>query len=187
MVDLSSQDEKSFVCPFCGYEMERKSKRCENCASILDMSEENNDSDNFLVEDEPEKAVSEDTPTVNQKEELNIENTHFESESNESNVEKQPLNYQTFNTEYTSNILLPPARRPLTNADKVLLTTVFVMIPVIGQFIGLIRAIMFMNSGEELKDCEDRRSFGLALLLACVIAFVITCFSGFALLVIAAR
>lgn len=182
MVELINQDEKKFVCPFCGYEMKKSSKRCENCASILDISVENKDSDDLLLEDETEKNILKDTPIVNQEEKSSLEEPSFESEQKESNEVKQPLNYQPIKPKYTSNLLVPPAPRPLTNAIKVLLTTACVIIPIIGQFVGLIISIIYMNSDEELKDCEDRRSFGLALLIACVIAFLIACFGGFILL-----
>lgn len=56
----------------------------------------------------------------------------------------------------------------LGNGMKVFLTVIST-IPWIGQLIGIISAIVFMNSEYD----TDRKSFGLALLIASVVLFVI--------------
>ncbi|MDP4182139.1 MAG: hypothetical protein Q8942_13745 [Bacillota bacterium] len=60
--------------------------------------------------------------------------------------------------------------KPLSNKMKVLLTTVSAFVPWLGQLIGLIAAIVFMN----YEDDEDRKSFGRALLVSSLIVFLIT-------------
>ena len=62
--------------------------------------------------------------------------------------------------------------RPLSNKTKVFLTTFSSFIPWLGQLVGIIAAIVYMNSEED----DDRRSFGRSLLVASLITFVITTF-----------
>lgn len=57
----------------------------------------------------------------------------------------------------------------LSNAMKVFLTSLSNFIPGLGQLIGVIMAIVFMNS----EGDTDKRSFGLALLVNSIIVFVI--------------
>ncbi|KNY24802.1 hypothetical protein [Pseudobacteroides cellulosolvens] len=62
--------------------------------------------------------------------------------------------------------------RPLSNRTKVFLTTFSSFIPWLGQLVGIIAAIVYMNSEED----DDRRSFGRSLLVASLITFVIATF-----------
>jgi hypothetical protein len=66
-------------------------------------------------------------------------------------------------------------RTPLSNGMKVFLTVVFTLFPGIGQLAGIITAIVFMSS----EGDSDRRSFGAALLIACVAMFVLSCIGCF--------
>ena len=65
----------------------------------------------------------------------------------------------------------------LSNGLKVFLTLLFALLPGIGQLAGIITAIVFMNS----EGDKDRRSFGVALLVACIIMFVLACIGCFIL------
>jgi len=205
--------EKKYKCPFCGYEMDKKLNRCENCASILDINIQPEDETtsaldltNKKVEEQPEinaeeKAEEQPEMKSEEKEEVKIEEEAVEtsrerteetltnSEKTQSGAKGNSSIYgdtfinQPYNAYNKINNLNPPVSKPLTNGMKVALTTLCVLLPVIGQFIGLVLSIIYMNSDEELKDCDDRRSFGLALLIACVIAFVLSAFGGFLLLI----
>jgi hypothetical protein len=62
--------------------------------------------------------------------------------------------------------------KPLSNKTKVFLTAISSFVPWLGQLIGIIAAIVYMNS----EDDEDRRSFGRALLASSLIVFLITSF-----------
>jgi hypothetical protein len=58
---------------------------------------------------------------------------------------------------------------------KVFLTVLFTVLPGIGQLAGIITAIVFMSS----EGDSDRRSFGVALLVASLIMFVLACIGCF--------
>lgn len=60
--------------------------------------------------------------------------------------------------------------RPLSNRMKVFLTTFSSFVPWLGQLIGIIAAIVFLNNEED----DDRRSFGRSLLASALITFIIT-------------
>lgn len=62
--------------------------------------------------------------------------------------------------------------KPLSNRRKVFLTTFSSFIPWLGQLVGIIAAIVYMNSEED----DDRRSFGRSLLVSSLITFVIFTF-----------
>ncbi len=69
---------------------------------------------------------------------------------------------------------------PLGNGMKVFLTVLTSVVPGIGQITGLIVAIVLMNS-EGTKYGEDKRSFGLALLIASLVMFILSCIACFIL------
>jgi hypothetical protein len=213
VVDLDNFDEKKYKCPYCGYEMNKKQSRCENCASILDIKAEpeekpfkdesieykpsdevtdsqdsdmqNDETGTRPIEEKTEKKETEENFENKEEKKAPTENIFFETKDNNSffgnSFSNQP--YNSFN----KNSFAPVEPKPLTNAMKVALTTLCVLVPVIGQFIGLVLSIIYMNTDEELKDCDDRRSFGLALLIACVIAFVMSVFGGFTILLFIAQ
>lgn len=65
------------------------------------------------------------------------------------------------------------AKPSISNAMKVFITSICNFIPGIGQLVGVIIAVVFMNS----EGDTDKRSFGLALLVNSIIVFVIMCIS----------
>jgi hypothetical protein len=66
---------------------------------------------------------------------------------------------------------------PLSNGLKVFLTMLFTLLPGIGQLAGIITAIVFMSADGD----NDRRSFGVALLVASLAMFVLSCLGCFGL------
>ncbi len=64
-------------------------------------------------------------------------------------------------------------RPSISNAMKVFITSVCTLVPGLGQLIGVIIAIVFMNS----EGDADKRSFGVALLVNSLIVFVLACLS----------
>lgn len=66
-------------------------------------------------------------------------------------------------------------KQPLSNGLKVFLTMLFTLLPGIGQIAGIITAIVFMSTDGD----EDRRSFGVALLVASIVMFIVSCLSCF--------
>ncbi len=61
-------------------------------------------------------------------------------------------------------------RNPLSNGFKVFITMV-ATIPLIGQLVGIIMAIIYMNS----EGDTDRKSFGKALLIGTLVIFLAVC------------
>ena len=77
----------------------------------------------------------------------------------------------------------PADNRPaLSNGLKVFLTILFTVIPGIGQIAGIITAIVFMGSTD-----QDRKSFGVAILVASLIMFVFACLGCFILSIAASN
>jgi hypothetical protein len=74
-------------------------------------------------------------------------------------------------------------KAPLSNGMKVFLTVLFTLLPGIGQLAGIIAAIVFMNSDGD----SDRKSFGVALLVASLVMFVISCIGCFILIALSAN
>ncbi len=74
---------------------------------------------------------------------------------------------------YRSNSGKPP----MSNGLKVFLTMLFTLVPGIGQLAGIITAIVFMSSSGD----DDRRSFGVAILVASLAMFVLSCLGCFVL------
>ncbi|HHV95438.1 MAG TPA: hypothetical protein GXX37_03015 [Clostridiaceae bacterium] len=91
-----------------------------------------------------------------------------------NNYAKSKVNY-TQNRNYFGSI---DNKSVLTNGMKVFITVISSVVPGLGQIAGIILAIIFMNS----EDDVDKRSFGVALLVASLILFVISCFSCFLLI-----
>jgi multisubunit Na+/H+ antiporter MnhG subunit len=67
--------------------------------------------------------------------------------------------------------------KDLGNGIKVFLTAVASVVPGVGQLIGVIAALIYMNAEED----ADRNSFGRALLAASLIMFVLTCITWLAI------
>ncbi len=68
----------------------------------------------------------------------------------------------------------------LSNGMKVFLTVIFTIIPGFGQLAGIITAIVFMNS----EDDDDKKSFGVAILVASLIMFVFACIGCFIMVLV---
>ncbi|NLC67589.1 MAG: hypothetical protein GX754_02140 [Clostridiaceae bacterium] len=72
---------------------------------------------------------------------------------------------------------------PLSNKLKVFLTVLSTIIPGFGQLLGIITAIAFMNS----EDDPDRHSFGVALLVASLLMFVLVSLLCFVFILITSK
>ncbi len=69
-------------------------------------------------------------------------------------------------------------QRPISNGFKVFIT-MFSTIPFIGPLVGIITAIVFMNS----EGNTDKKSFGKALLIGSLVFVLIFCICCFAYMV----
>lgn len=106
-----------------------------------------------------------------------VNNDEDIEESHQFDMEDEPAKKTTINNSAISSIDRFVSRNPLTNELKVLLTSITVVLPGLGQIIGIICAIIFMNA----VDDQDRQSFGKALLVTALIMFVLVCLSSFAI------
>lgn len=177
-MDINTTGQKK--CSFCSEEIPADAGRCPYCGSLLEV------------------RIDEGGMTI-----MPRENTEFINENNGSIMNNQadttgggigdagkpgtgtpvdngfqdpktaPSYYstRTYGTpSYSTNF-----RKPISNGMKVFLTILFTVIPGIGQLAGIITAIVFMNA----EDDADRKSFGVALLVASLIMFVLSCISCF--------
>lgn len=85
-----------------------------------------------------------------------------------SNLERELLLH---NNRYVNNNFV-------SNWTKVFLTAIAVMLPGIGQIIGIISGLIFVSSDID----SDKRSFGAALLTVSVIAFILSAVFWFILM-----
>ena len=86
-----------------------------------------------------------------------------------SNVEVENAEGSTASNGEESQ-LMQENRKPLSNGLKVLLTMI-ATIPLLGQLVGIIMAIIYMNS----EGDADRKSFGKALLIGTLVIFLVAC------------
>lgn len=86
------------------------------------------------------------------------------------NLDYIPIsNQQRIQTANTSNRTLTN-KNSIPNGMKVLLSVICAVVPGLGQLICLILAIIFINT----EGDEDKSSFGIALLVASLVLFVLT-------------
>lgn len=106
----------------------------------------------------------------------NIENDKEKNESdssirdNEATIQEneQPVNSSFQKGWYPSQ--LAHEKNQLSNGLKVFLTILSVVVPFLGQLAGIIIAIVYMNT----SDDQDKRSFGIALLIASLVFFILS-------------
>ncbi|MCX7708559.1 MAG: hypothetical protein N2484_01790 [Clostridia bacterium] len=169
-------------CSFCGEDIRSDLRRCPYCGSLLE------------VKVDELKLEPADTPMSYPQFEAQNQNLGEKSEKTEGSLENvgqipsEPVNvpvsntirYETIHADSSNsrttrsanpNWMNVPERKPLSNGMKVFLTAICTIIPGLGQLIGIILSIVFMNSEED----PDRKSFGVALLVASLIIFVFSC------------
>lgn len=163
-------------CNFCGEEISSELRRCPYCGSLLgsikkgdinasdtmpnahssvnvaQMCVEQNDDGTIVI-----KECEEMLPTEAVGETMN---------SNEANTS------QSRNSKQSIPVVIENKR--LSNGMKVFLTILSTVIPGLGQLIGIIISVIFINSND-----SDRNSFGVALMIASLLLFVLSCLSIF--------
>jgi hypothetical protein len=147
---MNTSTEGTRKCDFCEEEISYYSRRCPYCGSLLKPPELSAD----YASDYASSPVGDD---------FQIERDRVNEEIPAGADANQAANENYSNHMYS-------VYKPLSNAMKVFLTSIAVIIPGIGQLIGIIAAIVFLNSGHD----GDRRSFGVALLVASVIFFILS-------------
>ena len=186
-------------CNYCGEEIDEGARRCPNCGSLIDVEVDNLEETRDKADDriEEEKAAGPDNTSEHSDNEVTEGKVNFsEPVSNRDN--NRPINntglYRNAPTQnryaynpHLSSYGAPHIRKssPLSNGLKVFLTVICSVIPGIGQLAGIIISIVFMNTQDDVQDYADRRSFGLALLIACVVMFLLSCIGCFVLTLLA--
>jgi|GEM_PF-711747 len=173
-------------------DMDQKSGLFDN-NTTEEMNQKSGLFDNNTTEEMDQKSGLFDAKPSEQIEEKNVllENTdnHYEEKNDEpqkvanGNQEYQDsMPVQKTDMESSARTQRPMNNRigmetsikpSISNAMKVFITTICNIIPGIGQLVGVIIAIVFMNS----EGDTDKRSFGLALLVSSIAIFVFWCIS----------
>lgn len=165
-------DENKKKCGFCGEDISGNARRCPYCGSLLEVKPDE-PSPAVPIQETYNSGFDAGISPGDTGESVSVENESTMENKNIINPVEPPVRQQVSGYEPPK----PARKKPLSNARKVLLTVITSVIPGIGQLIGLITAIVFMNS----EDDSDRRSFGVALMIASLIVFVVSCISCFIL------
>lgn len=126
-----------------------------------------------LFDTKPNEQVTGETEKTVNSDNIVMNNTQApQAPSPVHNVSGNPVRPQSY---LGGNVprLGADVKPSISNAMKVFITSICSLIPGIGQLVGVIIAIVFMNT----EGDTDKRSFGLALLVNSIIIFVIMCIS----------
>lgn len=179
---METSDGKNKLCRYCGEEIPADSGRCQFCGSLLDektasysvprgkgsqvtlayISDPLNDSEPAMAEEQNTEADY--GKSVHEP---------VQAEEGQEQVQ-EPAKMQEPEQEEQEH------RKALSNAKKVFTTMICTLIPGIGQLVGVIIGIILSN----IEGDEDRNSFGRALLVSSVFAFLVSCI-GYFLIVLA--
>ena len=169
-INLETEKRK---CGYCHENIDFKSRRCPFCGSLLNMKESNqrNESNQYTESNQNNQDNVIEKPVLDN-----------------SNTTKENFNFNRVynygeNLYPSSGIQEPFPEKSLSNGMKVFLTVITSVVPGLGQIIGIIIAIIFMNSEEDF----DKRSFGVALLVSSLIIFVVACLSCFVAILAAGK
>lgn len=164
---MTSDNSVQKKCGFCSESIPAAAVRCPYCGSILEVTFDNN-----------YRITPPENPTINHMEEAKPENTEQAQVHQNSRIQEGERSYNKGGYVPYKKVGTD-MRSPLSNGMKVFLTVICTLIPGIGQLAGIITAIVFMNS----EDDSDRKSFGVALLVASLIMFVFACIGCFILVI----
>jgi hypothetical protein len=181
------------ICSFCGESIPRSANRCPYCASILEVTVDD-EFFSFDHEQDQNTAKSNDVPPgtgetrYGDPDSGQAWQSGYGTGSDQQGQTGGQTGYQNqgpgtgrpYRPGYEQPVMYNSGKTPLGNGMKVFLTLVFALLPGIGQLAGIITAIAFMSS----SDDRDRRSFGSALLVANIIMFVLMCLGCFVLMLL---
>lgn len=197
VICLDNMNLNTKKCEFCSEEIEINAKRCPHCGSLLeveveDMNNKNmeqddniyniNSADNEKDKKEPVFTNSESTSADDNRAQVNKSEIPNGISGSGDNMRRNQNAYNNYKSNASNTVPFNYERNTLSNGLKVFLTVICTIVPGLGQLAGIIVSIIFMNSPDYEPDSADKRSFGLALLIACIIMFVIACISCFALI-----
>ena len=166
-------DTKS--CSFCKEDISVGLRRCPYCGSLLDSIEQ----DTGVI------GVNSDTNITQMCVEQNDDGTIVIKECteifpalNQGNTENKIATNLSHNPPIPKSKAAHASDSDLSNGLKVFLTILSTTIPGLGQLIGIIISVVFINSED-----PDRNSFGVALMIASLLLFVISCILIFIVIV----
>lgn len=166
-MDISDVSKKR--CSFCEEVIPVGARRCPYCGSLL------RDEGTKKEQEEVDIQIGNKSDSVEKS--SYTENSSGKKENNE--VTKINNGYVKASPEKLDNGNIQVPQAPLSNGMKVFLTIICTIIPGLGQLAGIILGIVFMNADND----ADRKSFGVALLVASLIFFIVSCLSCFIILI----
>jgi hypothetical protein len=184
-------------CGFCGESIPAAARRCPYCGSVLDAIADENFNVNMETEEgskqpysgpgwdgagQPVQDPAKDTQAGQNMPGSVNEGQKAPAETGEPYGTRMGTGPQTEQWNQYRYVPQPGyGRTPLSNGMKVFLTVLFTLLPGIGQLAGIITAIVFMSS----EGDSDRKSFGVALLVNCVVLFMLSCTGCFIFSIVA--
>ncbi len=172
---MTSDNDQQKKCGFCGENIPARAGRCPYCGSILEVPFDNNGA---VVQTEV-KPIGGDPGGQQEMEQQMGQNAGTDGRQTGNSTQLhnayRPYDGGGYPPDYNYSSGM---KQPLSNGMKVFLTVLFTVLPGIGQLAGIIAAIIFMNSDGD----SDRKSFGVALLVASLIMFVISCIGCFVIM-----
>lgn len=183
---MDSNNLKLKKCNFCGEQIPADTGRCPFCGSLLEVPV---DEGAFRIPGErpPEDHTQSGAASGEAPADVPAAGEAPAADAGGARANAERTGYLPGNAEgytkayYNDNPGFRVYKKPpLSNGMKVFLTLVFALIPGIGQLAGIITAIVFMNT----DDDPDRKSFGVAILVASLIMFVLACIGCFTAAVI---
>jgi len=153
----------------------RFEKSINDSNSVTDFTGKPVSSEQYLNYDDDDFALREalaNREALINKADAPIENNNPEKSSSMKKPEIRPGNLAATKPikAEVNNIYSDNLKQPLGNGMKVFMVTLSNLLPGIGQLFGVIAAIVLMNT----EGDKDRKSFGVALLVSSVIAFVVS-------------
>lgn len=191
---MSTLDVGKKKCSYCGEDIAENSRRCPYCGSTFEAKYQYHDdmykSNENRIETEDEKeslpaenvnvntvpgleemdykrGVSETGPSENRKSSEDVGKSSTYTSHNTYNSQHRPQNIPDHTSKQQASF---SERSSPGNGLKVFITATATIIPGLGQLVGIIIAILFMNS-----ENDDKRSFGVALMVTSLIVFLISC------------
>lgn len=171
-------------CNFCGEDIDEGLRRCPYCGSLAKSKPYQGSGpavDQAKYEGSGQNSRIASTFVVSPEGEVYKSEAADRGCSSDIHADENSKDVKNIGSFYTKEAVDPIHRtetnlrkEALSNGFKVFLTAFCTAIPGLGQLIGIIAAIMFMNS-----DNEDKSSFGTALLTASLVVFFISCITWF--------
>lgn len=164
------------ICSFCREEVSVELRRCPYCGSLLGLEKKD-----LGVGDGSNQNNNSGVNVAQMYVEQNDDGTIVIKECEEISTGEKPVdNENLIEANLSKSRALPqymPSRtvnNKLSNGMKVFLTILSTIIPGLGQLIGIIISVIFLNSED-----PDRNSFGVALMVSSLLFFVFSCLSIF--------